>query len=196
MQAREKMSEDSGVAIGRSRRVVGSRGVGLGRMRGCGVVGEVGAGAGAVVVVVVVWVLEKEGMGEVRWREKLRKLAWGRERGKGEMVLARDVRLLLRTLEKVGVAGVVFAVQKLLLRVLLLVEEEDEREEELVPLLILRILEKAPMLLMGGLEMIVIDSRQSWDSGAAYSYISVLLVFLPCLNVRKLPTSAKAIRLL
>lgn len=112
----------------------------------------------------------EEGTGDVRWREKLRKPVDGREKGNGEMVVARDVRLLLRPEKvKVGVAGVVLAVQKLLLRVLLPVEEVELVDEELVPLLILRMREKAPMLLTGGLDTTVFDSRQTCDSGAAYS---------------------------
>ena len=96
--------------------------------------------------------------GVLRWREKLRN---------GEMVLARDVMLLLRR-DKDGVTGVVLAVaQKLLLLVLLPVEDDDLEEDELVPLLILRILEKAPLLLMGGLDTTMTDSRHICDSGAA-----------------------------
>ena len=84
------------------------------------------------------------------------------------MVDASDVRLLLRpVMLKDGVAGVVLAVQKLLLRVLLPVEDDELEDDELVPLLILRILAKAPLLLTGGLEMVVIASRQICDSGAA-----------------------------
>lgn len=78
MQAREKMSDISGVAMGRSRSVDGSRTVGFGMTRG--VIVLVGDGGGLM-----------EGanveVGELRWREKLRN---------GEMTLARDVMLLLR----------------------------------------------------------------------------------------------------
>ena len=96
--------------------------------------------------------------GVLRWREKLRN---------GEMVLARDVMLLLRR-DKDGVTGVVLAVaQKLLLLVLLPVEDDDLEEDELVPLLIFRIRENAPLLLMGGLDTTMTDSRHICDSGAA-----------------------------
>jgi hypothetical protein len=109
-----------------------------------------------------------DGEGEVRCREKLRKLVAGRDKEKGEMVDARDVRLLLRPpMLNDGVAGVVLAVQKLLLRMLLPVEDDELEDEELVPLLILRILAKALLLLTGGLEIVVIASRQICDSGAA-----------------------------
>ena len=109
-----------------------------------------------------------DGAGEVRCLEKLRKLVAGRDREKGEMVDARDVRLLLRpVMLKDGVAGVVLAVQKLLLRMLLPVDDNEFEDDELVPLLILRILLKAPLLLTGGLEMAGIASRQTCDSGAA-----------------------------
>lgn len=109
-----------------------------------------------------------DGEGEVRCLEKLRKLVAGRDKEKGEMVDASDVRLLLRpVMLKDGVAGVVLAVQKLLLRVLLPVEDDELEDDELVPLLILRILAKAPLLLTGGLEIVVIASRQICDSGAA-----------------------------
>ena len=138
----------------------GSRTVGLGRIRDVivlvgedGVIGDDGASDGA---------------GEVRCLEKLRKLVAGRDNEKGEMVDARDVRLLLRpVMLKDGVAGVVFAVQKLLLRMLLPVDDDEFEDDELVPLLILRILAKAPLLLTGGLEMVGIASRQICDSGAA-----------------------------
>jgi hypothetical protein len=106
--------------------------------------------------------------GEVRCLEKLRKLVTGRDREKGEMVDAKDEILLLRpVMPKEGVAGVVLAVQKLLLRVLLPVDDDDREEDELVPLLILRILENALLLLTGGLDITVISSRQICDSGAA-----------------------------
>jgi hypothetical protein len=109
-----------------------------------------------------------EGVGEVRCLEKLRKPVAGRDNEKGEMVDAKDVRLLLRpVILKDGVAGVVLAVQKLLLRTLLPVEDDELEDDELVPLLILRILAKAPLLLTGGLEIVVIASRQICDSGAA-----------------------------
>jgi hypothetical protein len=109
-----------------------------------------------------------DGAGEVRCLEKLRKLVAGRDKEKGEMVDARDVRLVLRpVMLKDGVAGVVLAVQKLLLRMLLPVDDEEFEDDELVPLLILRILAKAPLLLTGGLEMVGIASRQICDSGAA-----------------------------
>ena len=138
----------------------GSRIVGLGRIRDVivlvgedGVIGNDGASDGA---------------GEVRCLEKLRKLVAGRDKEKGEMVDARDVRLLLRpVMLKDGVAGVVLAVQKLLLRMLLPVDDNEFEDDELVPLLILRILLKAPLLLTGGLEMVGIASRQICDSGAA-----------------------------
>jgi len=151
MHAREKMSDISGVAIGRSRSVDGSRTVGLGRTRE--VIVLVGDGGGFMLI---------EGangeVGELKWREKLRK---------GEMVLAKDVILLLRR-EKDGVTGVVLAVaQKLLLLVLLPVEDDGLEEDELAPLLILRILEKAPLLLMGGLDTTITESRHICDSGAA-----------------------------
>ena len=151
MQAREKMSDISGVATGRSRSVDGSRMVGCGRTREAIVIVLVGEGGGLM-----------EGadgeVGELMWREKLRK---------GEMVLAREVILLLRR-EKDGVTGVLLAVvQKLLLLVLLPVEDDELEEDELVPLLILRILEKALLLLTGGLDTITTDSRQICDSGAA-----------------------------
>ena len=134
--------------------------VGLGRIRDVivlvgedGVIGDDGASDGA---------------GEVRCLEKLRKLVAGRDRENGERVDARDVRLLLRpVMLKEGVAGVVLAVQKLLLRMLLPVEEDELEDDELVPLLILRILAKAPLLLTGGLEIVGIASRQICDSGAA-----------------------------
>lgn len=134
----------------------GSRIVGLGRIRDVivlvgedGVIGNDGASDGA---------------GEVRCLEKLRKLVAGRDKEKGE----RDVRLLLRpVMLKDGVAGVVLAVQKLLLRMLLPVDDNEFEDDELVPLLILRILLKAPLLLTGGLEMVGIASRQICDSGAA-----------------------------
>lgn len=109
-----------------------------------------------------------DGAGEVRCLEKLRKLVAGRDREKGEMVDASDVRLLLRpVMLKDGVAGVVLAVQKLLLRMLLPVDDDELEDDELVPLLILRILAKAPLLLTGGLEIVGIASRQICDSGAA-----------------------------
>jgi hypothetical protein len=151
--AREKMSDISGVATGRSRRVDGSMTVGLGRMTR-EVIVLVGEGGG--------WMdganSEVGKVGEPRWREKLRN---------GEMVLARDVMLLLRR-ENDGVTGVVLAVvQKLLLLVLLPVEDDDLEEDELVPLLILRILEKALLLLTGGLDTTMTDSRHICDSGAA-----------------------------
>lgn len=138
----------------------GSMTVGLGRIRDVivlvgedGVIGDDGASDGA---------------GEVRCLEKLRKLVAGRDRENGERVDARDVRLLLRpVMLKEGVAGVVLAVQKLLLRMLLPVEEDELEDDELVPLLILRILAKAPLLLTGGLEIVGIASRQICDSGAA-----------------------------
>ena len=138
----------------------GSRIVGLGRTRDVivhvgedGVIGDDGASDGA---------------GEVRCLEKLRKLVAGRDKEKGEMVDARDVRLLLRpVMLKDGVAGVVLAVQKLLLRMLLPVDDDEFEDDELVPLLILRILAKAPLLLTGGLETVGIASRQICDSGAA-----------------------------
>jgi hypothetical protein len=134
--AREKMSDISGVATGRSRSVDRSMTVGLGRMTR------------------EVIVLVGEGGG---WMEG----------ANGEMVLARDVMLLLRR-EKDGVTGVVLAVvQKLLLLVLLPVEDDDLEEDELVPLLILRILEKALLLLTGGLDTTMTDSRHICDSGAA-----------------------------
>lgn len=134
----------------------GSRMVGLERIRDVivlvgedGVIGDDGASNGA---------------GEVRCLEKLRKLVAGRDKEKGE----RDVRLLLRpVMLKDGVAGVVLAVQKLLLRMLLPVDDNEFEDDELVPLLILRILLKAPLLLTGGLEMVGIASRQICDSGAA-----------------------------
>jgi hypothetical protein len=146
------MSDISGVAMGRSRSVDGSRTVGLGRTRE--VIVLVGDGGG--------W---RDGVngevgedGVLRWREKLRN---------GEMVLARDVMLLLRR-DKDGVTGVVLAVaQKLLLLVLLPVEDDDLEEDELVPLLIFRIRENAPLLLMGGLDTTMTDSRHICDSGAA-----------------------------
>ena len=138
----------------------GSRTVGLGRIRDVivlvgedGVIGDDGASDGA---------------GEVRCLEKLRKLVAGCDREKGEMVDASDVRLLLRpVMLKDGVAGVVLAVQKLLLRMLLPVDDDELEDDELVPLLILRILAKAPLLLTGGLEIVGIASRQICDSGAA-----------------------------
>ena len=109
-----------------------------------------------------------DGEGEVRCLEKLRKLVAGRDKENGEMVDAKDVRLLLRpVMLKDGVAGVVLAVQKLLLRMLLPVDDDELDDDELVPLLILRILAKAPLLLTGGLEILVIVSRQICDSGAA-----------------------------
>lgn len=134
--------------------------VGLGRIRDVivlvgedGFVGDDGASDGA---------------GEVRCLEKLRKLVAGRDRENGERVDARDVRLLLRpVMLKEGVAGVVLAVQKLLLRMLLPVEDDELEDDELVPLLILRILAKAPLLLTGGLEIVGIASRHICDSGAA-----------------------------
>ena len=134
--------------------------VGLGRMRDVivlvgedGTIGDDGA---------------SDGDGEVRCLEKLRKLVAGRDKENGEIVDARDVRLLLRPpMLKNGVAGVVLAVQKLLLRMLLPVEDDELEDDELVPLLILRILAKAPLLLTGGLEMVEIASRQICDSGAA-----------------------------
>ena len=134
--------------------------VGLGRIRDVivlvgedGVIGDDGASDGA---------------GEVRCLEKLRKLVAGRDRENGERVDARDVRLLLRpVMLKEGVAGVVLAVQKLLLRMLLPVEEDELEDDELVPLLILRILAKAPLLLTGGLEIVGTASRHICDSGAA-----------------------------
>lgn len=149
MQAREKMSDISGVAMGRSRSVDGSRIVGFGMTRE--VIVLVGEGGGLM-----------EGanveVGELRWREKLRN---------GEMTLARDVMLLLRR-EKDGVTGVVLAVvQRLLLLVLLPVEDDELEEDELVPLLILRILENAPLPLMGRLDTTIADSRHICDSGAA-----------------------------
>jgi hypothetical protein len=148
------------VAVGRSRRVEGSRTVGLWRIRDVivlvgedGMIGDDGA---------------SDGDGEVRCLEKLRKLVAGRDKENGEIVDARDVRLLLRPpMLKNGVAGVVLAVQKLLLRMLLPVEDDELEDDELVPLLILRILAKAPLLLTGGLEMVEIASRQICDSGAA-----------------------------
>ena len=138
----------------------GSRTVGLGRIRDVivlvgedGTIGDDGA---------------RDGEGEVRCREKLRKLVAGRDREKGDMVDARDVRLLLRpVMLKEGVAGVVLAVQKLLLRMLLPVDDDELDDDELVPLLILRILEKVLLLLTGGLDTITTDSRQICDSGAA-----------------------------
>ena len=138
----------------------GSRTVGLGRVRDVivlvgedGVIGDDGA---------------RDVAGEVRCLEKLRKLVAGRDKEKGEIVDARDVRLLLRpVMLKDGVAGVVLAVQKLLLRMLLPVDDDELEDDELVPLLILRILAKAPLLLTGGLEMVGIASRQICDSGAA-----------------------------
>ena len=109
-----------------------------------------------------------DGDGEVRCLEKLRKLVAGRDKENGEMVDAKDVRLLLRpVMLKDGVAGVVLAVQKLLLRMLLPVDDDELDDDELVPLLILRILANAPLLLTGGLEIVVIASRQICDSGAA-----------------------------
>ena len=109
-----------------------------------------------------------DGDGEVRCLEKLRKLVAGRDKENGEIVDARDVRLLLRPpMLKNGVAGVVLAVQKLLLRMLLPVDDDELDDDELVPLLILRILANAPLLLTGGLEIVVIASRQICDSGAA-----------------------------
>jgi len=148
------------VAVGKSRSVDGSNTVGLGSTRDVivlvgedGTIGDEGA---------------SDGEGEVRCLEKLRKLVAGRDKEKGEMVDASDVRLLLRpVMLKDGVAGVVLAVQKLLLRVLLPVEDDELEDDELVPLLILRILAKAPLLLTGGLEIVVIASRQICDSGAA-----------------------------
>jgi hypothetical protein len=111
---------------------------------------------------------ESDGGGEVRCLEKLRKLVTGRDKEKGEMVDARDVMLLLRpVMLKEGVAGVVLAVQKLLLRVLLPVDDDEREEDELVPVLILRIRENALLLLTGGLDITVISSRQICDSGAA-----------------------------
>lgn len=108
-----------------------------------------------------------EGIGDERCREKLRNPADGREMVKGDIVDASEVRLLLRPeCVKVGEAGVVFAV-KLLLRVLLLVDVDELEEEELIPLLIFLILEKAPMLLSGGLVITVGRSRHICDSGAA-----------------------------
>lgn len=138
----------------------GSRTVGLGSIRDVivlvgedGVIGDDGA---------------RDGAGEVRCLEKLRKLVAGRDKEKGEMVDAKDVKLLLRhVILRDGVAGVVLAVQKLLLRMLLPVEDDELEDEELVPLLILRILAKAPLLLTGGLEIVGIASRQICDSGAA-----------------------------
>lgn len=134
--------------------------VGLGRMRDVivlvgedGTIGDDGA---------------SDGEGEMRCLEKLRKLFAGRDKEKGGMVDANDVRLLLRpVMLNDGVAGVVLAVQKLLLRMLLPVDDDELEDDELVPLLILRILAKAPLLLTGGLEMVVIASRQICDSGAA-----------------------------
>lgn len=149
------------MAVGKSRSVDGSNTVGLGSTRDVIVlvgedetIGDEGA---------------SDGEGEVRCLEKLRKLVAGRDKEKGEMVDASDVRLLLRpVMLKDGVAGVVLAVQKLLLRVLLPVEDDELEDDELVvPLLILRILAKAPLLLTGGLEIVVIASRQICDSGAA-----------------------------
>jgi hypothetical protein len=145
------MSDISGVAVGRSLSEDGSRMVGCGRTREAIVMVLVGDGGGLM-----------EGadgeVGELMWREKLRK---------GEMVLARDVMLLLRR-EKDGVTGVVLAVvQKLLLLVLLPVDDDELEEDELVPLLILRILEKAFLLLTGGLDSTMMESRQICDSGAA-----------------------------
>lgn len=137
-----------------------SRTVGLGRIRDVivlvgedGIIGDDGA---------------SDGEGEVRCLEKLRKLVAGRDKENGEMVDSKDVRLLLRpVMLKDGVAGVVLAVQKLLLRMLLPVDDDELDDDELVPLLILRILAKAPLLLTGGLEIVVIVSRQICDSGAA-----------------------------
>lgn len=62
---------------------------------------------------------------------------------------------------------VLAVVQKLLLLVLLPVEDDELEEDELVPPLILRILENAPLLLMGGLDTTITDSRHICDSGAA-----------------------------
>jgi hypothetical protein len=134
--------------------------VGLGRIRDAivlvgedGMIGDDGA---------------RDGEGEVRCLEKLRKLFAGRDKENGEMVDARDVRLLLRPpMLKDGVAGVVLTVQKLLLRMLLPVEDDELEDDELVPLLILQILAKAPLLLTGGLDIMGIASRQICDSGAA-----------------------------
>jgi hypothetical protein len=146
--------------------VDGSRTVGFGRTRGVivlvgevGWIGEDGASEGARDG-------ESDGGGEVRCLEKLRKLVTGRDREKGEMVDAREEILLLRPV--MLKEGVVLAVQKLLLRVLLPVEDDDREDDELVPLLILRILENALLLLLtGGLDVTVISSRQICDSGAA-----------------------------
>ena len=148
------------MAVGRSRSVDGSSTVGFGSTRDVIVlVGEGGTtGDGSAI----------DGVGEVRCLEKLRKLVAGRDNEKGEIVDASDVRLLLRpVMLNDGVAGVVLAVQKLLLRILLPVEDDELEDDELVPLLILRILAKAPLLLIGGLDIVVIDSRQICDSGAA-----------------------------
>lgn len=154
------MSDISGVAVGRSRRVDGSRTVGLGSTRGVIVLVGEGGGIGEVGAI--------DDEADVRCREKLRKLVAGRLREKGEIVDASEVILLLRpVMLKDGVAGVLFAVQKLLLRELLPVEEDEFDDDELVPLLILRILANAPLLLIGGLENTLMVSRQTCDSGAA-----------------------------
>ena len=154
------MSDISGVAVGSSRSVEGSRTVGFGSTRGVNVLVGEGGGIGEVGA--------SDDEADVRCLEKLRKPVDGRLREKGEMVDARDVRLLLRpVMLNECVAGVVLAVQKLLLRELLPVEDDELDDDELVPLLILRILENAPLLLIGGLETMLIDSRHICDSGAA-----------------------------
>lgn len=156
------MSDISGLAVGRSRRVSGSITVARGRTRTV-LVGDGGA-------------LEKDdqpekdGEGEAMWRLKLRA---DFESEKGETVFASEVRLLLRTLGLNGadvVAGLAVAgVQKLLLRVLLPPDDEFVEEPDVL-LLIFRSLLKTLMLLMGGLvELARMESgsRHICASGAA-----------------------------
>ena len=107
-------------------------------------------------------------------------------------MLAAIVVMLSDRLIVLGEAGLVGAVYQLLLLDVLPLEDP---EEPLVLELSLRSLLKAPRLEIGGLEVREKGACASLVSGAAYWYASVLFTFLPRWNVRRLPTSANAMRL-
>ena len=109
----------------------------------------------------------------------------------GEMLAAIVLMLSVRLIV-LGEAGLVGAVYQLLLLEVLPLEDP---EEPLVLELSLRSLLKAPRLETGGLEAREKGACASLVSGAAYWYASVLFTFLPRWNVRRLPTSANAMRL-
>jgi hypothetical protein len=168
MQAREKISLITGAAIGRSRRLSGSSTVGRGKTRSV-VVGDGGTvDAG------------ENGGGVMMCRLKLRMLDADFDSESGDIAAVKEEKLLLREVLAIGdVAGLVVVAVVQILSLLADEAPDEAAEDELVLLLILRSLPKALMLLIGGLVAMIVDSLHICASGAAYSYVSALLAFLP-----------------